>query len=127
MQWYYAKDGRQIGPVSEDDFQNLVQNGTIASNTLIWRQGMPDWLTLSQLQSGYSGGAVCSQCGRGFSEEDMIRFGNNLVCADCKPLYVQKMKEGVSLPGHMEYGGFWIRFGAKIIDGIILGIIQQIF
>lgn len=62
----------------------------------------------------------CSQCGKPFDEDNLIRFGEQMVCAGCKPFYVQKLREGVATTGEMVYGGFWIRVGAKIIDGIIL-------
>ena len=63
-----------------------------------------------------------SECGRTFAEEDMILFQESWVCAGCKPLFIQKIKEGVSVNGAMNYAGFWIRFGALAIDGFILGI-----
>ena len=68
--------------------------------------------------------AICSQCGRFFPEDQVIAFDNQMICAACKPLFVQKLKEGVDLPGMQNYGGFWIRFLAKIIDGVILSIAQ---
>lgn len=67
---------------------------------------------------------VCSQCGRSFPEDQVIAFDDRLVCAACKPMFVQKLKEGAALPTTQKYGGFWIRFLAKFIDGIILGIGQ---
>jgi uncharacterized RDD family membrane protein YckC/DNA-directed RNA polymerase subunit RPC12/RpoP len=62
----------------------------------------------------------CSQCGKPFNEDELIRFGEQMVCAGCKPFYIQKLREGVATTGAMVYGGFWIRVGAKIIDAIIL-------
>jgi uncharacterized RDD family membrane protein YckC len=41
-------------------------------------------------------------------------------------MFVQKLKEGVSLPTSLNYAGFWIRFLAKLIDGIVLGITQWV-
>jgi uncharacterized RDD family membrane protein YckC len=70
-----------------------------------------------------TGEAVCQECGKSFSPSDMMRYGNLWVCAGCKPVFVQKLKEGHSMPGVMEYAGFWIRFGAKLIDGVILGVV----
>jgi len=52
----------------------------------------------------------------------MIRYGDAWVCALCKPIFVQKLKEGVSVSGAMEYGGFWIRLGAKFIDAMIITV-----
>ncbi len=65
----------------------------------------------------------CSECGMEFSNEDLIRIGDIRVCAGCKPLIVQRLREGVTLAGEMVYAGFWIRLGAKIIDGIIVSVI----
>ncbi len=62
----------------------------------------------------------CSECGMVFFDDELIRFGDALVCGKCKPLYVQKLREGVTVAGEMVYAGFWIRVGAKIIDVIIL-------
>ena len=64
----------------------------------------------------------CSQCGMVYFDDELIQFGDALVCGKCKPLFVQKLKEGVTVAGEMVYAGFWIRFGAKFIDGILLGI-----
>ena len=66
---------------------------------------------------------ICSQCGLVFRKDELIKFGDSLVCAGCKPMYVQRLREGVIPAGEMVYAGFWIRFGAKFIDGIILGIV----
>jgi len=65
----------------------------------------------------------CSQCGKVYFEDELIQFGDALVCGQCKPLFVQKLREGVTVAGEMVYAGFWIRFGAKFIDGIILGVV----
>lgn len=66
----------------------------------------------------------CTQCGRPFSPEELARFGPNLVCAECKPRFVQQMREGVAAaPGTFVYGGFWRRVLALLLDGIILGVI----
>ncbi|MGE5840070.1 MAG: RDD family protein [Deltaproteobacteria bacterium] len=64
----------------------------------------------------------CSQCGMVYFDDELVQFGDALVCGKCKPLFVQKLKEGVTVAGEMVYAGFWIRFGAKFIDGILLGI-----
>lgn len=64
----------------------------------------------------------CTECGREFPESDVIRFDDAAVCAECKPLFFQRLREGVAAQGEMVYAGFWIRVGAKIIDGILLSV-----
>lgn len=47
MNWYYALNGQQKGPVSEQDIMQLVSSGTINASTLIWRDGLADWQPVS--------------------------------------------------------------------------------
>ncbi len=68
---------------------------------------------------------LCSQCGRTFAHSDMVQIAGNWVCGDCKPAYLSRvMASGaaVASPGGWHYGGFWIRFGARMIDGLVLGV-----
>lgn len=62
---------------------------------------------------------ACSQCGRSYPEDEMLFFEDMWVCAACKTDFVQKLKEGQRVKGQLTYGGFWLRGGAKIVDGII--------
>jgi uncharacterized RDD family membrane protein YckC len=64
----------------------------------------------------------CSECGRPTAPEELARFGDRLVCPYCKNAYAQKLREGVAPTGYVRYGGFWLRFVAYLIDGIIIGI-----
>jgi predicted Zn finger-like uncharacterized protein len=62
----------------------------------------------------------CSVCNQTHNHINMIRLDDAWVCAQCKPNYVQMLQQGLRRPGEMRYAGFWIRFGAKFIDGLIL-------
>jgi uncharacterized RDD family membrane protein YckC len=65
----------------------------------------------------------CSQCGQPSPLDQLARFGDTLVCPNCKYSYVQKLREGVApVQPVFYYGGFWIRFVAAFIDGIILAV-----
>ena len=68
--------------------------------------------------------SICSQCGRSFTPDQVVTFDGQVICAACKPMFVQKLKEGVAVQGALRYAGFWIRFGAKIIDVLILTAVQ---
>lgn len=69
----------------------------------------------------------CSVCGKPFPREEMVRFGPSLVCAACQHVYMQMLEQGVQQHGSFRYGGFWIRFAAKFIDGIILTVVNLVF
>ncbi len=65
----------------------------------------------------------CSECGRPYAPGDLAQFGASAVCAECKPGYVQRLREGVTTMSGVVYAGFWRRFAAIIIDGILLSIL----
>jgi uncharacterized RDD family membrane protein YckC len=72
----------------------------------------------------------CSQCGRTFAQSDLVQIAGNWVCAECKPAFLSRvMASGAAgaSPLAWRYGGFWIRFGARFIDGLIFTIPIVIF
>ena len=48
MQWYYSKNGTQLGPVPQDELVAKLAGGEVASTDLVWREGMADWLPAGQ-------------------------------------------------------------------------------
>jgi len=66
----------------------------------------------------------CVECGVNFSVGEMIRVGKVYVCGTCKPIFVQKLAEGAETRAGLRYAGFWIRFGALLLDSIILGMVN---
>jgi uncharacterized RDD family membrane protein YckC len=128
MNIYYADGGRQVGPIDKTELQSLIKNSKIDLRKIVWQIGMRK--TRKDSQSMQAAAPVkqslCAECGQAFAEDDMIRFAEAWVCASCKPLFVQKIKEGVTLAGEMEYAGFWIRVGAWFIDYIIMAIASVI-
>lgn len=139
MSWYYAIDGAQQGPVSEHDFQRLISSGQIKTDTLVWREGMPDWKPHGEIVAAARPSAaaaiprvaddvgVCAECGGTFPRQDMVAYESALVCGGCRDVFFQKIREGVRPHAAMHYAGFWIRFVAKFIDGIILAVVNTVF
>jgi uncharacterized RDD family membrane protein YckC len=69
----------------------------------------------------------CAECGRPTMPDELASFNGHMVCPECKNTYVQKLREGVT-PGVVafHYAGFWIRFVASLLDGIILAVVAGI-
>ena len=147
MNWFYVDGGQQRGPVTDEQLDALFQSGNINEETLVWSEGMADWQPYGKVKpveapppqprqpdapppveatwpSVQTPGAVCVECGKMFNRDEMIRHGNVYVCASCKPIFLQKLGEGVKIQtGELEYAGFWIRFAAKMLDGLIIGFV----
>ncbi len=49
MQWYYAKNGSQLGPVEQGELLAKISSGEIAQSDMVWREGMSDWLPVSKV------------------------------------------------------------------------------
>jgi len=48
MTWYYASGEQQIGPLSVDQMNELIRSGQVRADTLVWRDGMGDWMAAGQ-------------------------------------------------------------------------------
>jgi hypothetical protein len=43
MDWYYIGHYGQLGPLTLEQMEELVQGGVVAPDTYVWRTGMADW------------------------------------------------------------------------------------
>ncbi len=43
MQWYYSKNGTQLGPVGEGELLAKLASGEVSSADMVWKEGMADW------------------------------------------------------------------------------------
>jgi hypothetical protein len=42
-QWYLAREGKQLGPISEAELTKFIEQGHLLPTDLLWREGFPDW------------------------------------------------------------------------------------
>jgi len=97
-----------------------------------WQQpAQPQWPQQpQQAQPQQPQARFCTNCGRPFAPGDLLQIGNATVCASCKDVMMQRLREG-AVPGGLlhqgrQYAGFWIRFVAVFIDGIILNVVGTV-
>ncbi len=48
-QWYYLREGDTCGPIAATHLRHLVVSGQLSAETLVWRDGMRDWLPANEL------------------------------------------------------------------------------
>ena len=98
-----------MGPVSDSELEELVRVGTVTDATLLWHAGLEGWRPYGSLRprttpprgsapstaSGQGTQESCAECGRSFPADDMLFLNNTWICAQCKPVFIQKLKEGV--------------------------------
>ncbi len=116
MNWYYVDAGQQAGPVDDGQLQELIRSGKIQPDTLVWHEGMAAWAPCREVvprdpaaasqptpatgsptaDTAGAGGIICSECGRAFPPGEVIRYNDKWVCASCKPIFFQRLREGAS-------------------------------
>jgi Interferon-induced transmembrane protein/GYF domain 2 len=42
-QWYYSKNGTQLGPVALEVLRSKLRSGEVSPADLVWKDGMTDW------------------------------------------------------------------------------------
>lgn len=138
MEWYYVQGQEQVGPISPDQLRDLVAQGLVKEETLVWNSTLPNWQPYGQVVNASAAASAapdasaaamhsCVECGRSFPPEHLVAYEDHHVCAACKPVFFQRIREGGAVDLGMDYAGFWIRFAAILIDGIIMSIPMMIF
>src|SRR5580658_7517610 len=98
MNWFYADGNQKIGPLSDSQLDELLRLGKISPATLVWREGMSEWQPMNLARAGTPTGVVCVECGKTFPPDEIIKLNNLAVCAQCKPIFLQRMTESAPLP-----------------------------
>jgi uncharacterized RDD family membrane protein YckC len=122
MTWYYGVDGRREGPIEEANLETLELSGAIEWSTPVWRQGMSEWKPFGEMFNRAS--VRCHECHRNVDQESAVHYRDLFICPGCKTLYFQKVREGLASEETAHYGGFWIRFSARLLDGLFLLIVR---
>lgn len=126
MEWYYALDDKQCGPVTETQLTDLLNARAISRDTLVWRNGMGEWQPLHEVRPlaaaparppvipapAVTSSARCAECQGVFSQSDMLFLNKCWVCASCKPIFLQRLAEGAAPP--VVAGGLW-RSGKHLV------------
>ncbi|HDS1677833.1 DUF2628 domain-containing protein [Stenotrophomonas forensis] len=60
-QWWYANSRQSEGPVDLAGLRRLQQDGTVTARTLLWREGMPSWRPLAELDPAVAAAGPVAQ------------------------------------------------------------------
>jgi hypothetical protein len=56
--WFYAAEGKQQGPFGDGQFRDLIAQGVVRSDTLVWTEGMAGWQKAAEIPGLMGGGGV---------------------------------------------------------------------
>jgi uncharacterized RDD family membrane protein YckC len=100
--WYYAVGQERRGPIDITAMRQLLASGQVAPNTLVWSDGMANWI------------AAITHPDLAVAAQQQIHT--------LQPGYAPP---GAALSYYSEvgtiiYAGFWLRFAAALLDGVII-------
>lgn len=100
LAWHCHIHGKQVGPLSAEEWSRLVSQRLLTAETMVWKEGMGDWHPLGEI----SGLPIpnsppdhrlhpCNECGRLNLDDDLLRLGAVRICNPCKPAHLQRLRE----------------------------------
>lgn len=107
--WYYAdRHGQQQGPLSREDFLQVIERERLPPDTLVWRDGLAQWQSLSSLASELGLGQPIAPPPPTIPPPPPFR-----TAAAFAPTSAT-----------VVYGGFVRRLAAFLLDGLVIGLIN---
>lgn len=109
-QWYYGDEqGRQLGPLSREDFLRAIERDRLPPDTLVWRDGLAQWQPLASLMAELAPPAAPA-VPAGFPPSP--------------PPPTFRTPPPAPIPTDVVYAGFIRRWAALLLDGLVLGAIS---
>ncbi|UDQ98733.1 RDD family protein [Lentisphaerota bacterium WC36G] len=124
--WFLEIGDETVGPLTSSEVSNLKDSAGITAETLVWQEGDQDKkvaLAKSELAPvlEQKSGVMCEFCHDIYSFDEIIQIQDQNCCYKCKDEVLVRLQENtLDNPNIYRYGGFWVRFGASILDGLIL-------
>jgi len=116
--WYYLDANRQsIGPVPADAVKSALREGAINHATLVWREGLPEWVPLATRLTELGGGNA--------SPTEPATNAPPIPAPADSSVYRPPTAELIDYSGadgDVVYAGFVRRFAALFLDSLILSI-----
>ncbi|MFZ5897219.1 MAG: RDD family protein [Myxococcota bacterium] len=85
-------------------------------------------MTISTGPEGSASARVtCVECGQSFEPRETIRYQGNYVCRGCKDIYFERVhasEPSAPVETKPKYATFGSRFAAKLVDTLILYVLQ---
>ncbi len=95
-EWFYRKDGEEMGPVSTDDLKSLLESEVLSSNIPVKASGEHEWKPVTQVPELHEENedfAVCAISGTRHPKTELLPFDDKWVLPDEKAVLVQKLTE----------------------------------
>ncbi|MBG85967.1 MAG: hypothetical protein CMO80_03580 [Verrucomicrobiales bacterium] len=105
MKWFYAIGDEKKGPVDEAGFQELIDEGVVKEQTLVWHKGLPDWLPYSEAKNfsvpkpapivpAIPTKESCTTCGKPLDPSALVSLDGRRICPSCHQAEFHGVQDG---------------------------------
>jgi hypothetical protein len=123
--WYYAKAGKQFGPISSAQLKQMAQSGELMPDDLVFQEGGTQWVAASTVKGLFGGGSIGTSAppSRGTSRNDNDRGGG--YPADDRDKYASGAQPSRPSEPPGEQGKYWmdVLFFRRLIAPTIIMIL----
>lgn len=128
--WFYVENDNEVGPVGSAVIKQKVREGVIGPEDEVWKEGLPDWVPARKIKGLFPpGGAVPPPVPAAPQPQDdwLDDLGgsgeSDSYFAQAAPL-ADRLNSRDGEAGDFVYAGFWERFVAAFVDGILMQIVS---
>ncbi|KFN44069.1 RDD family protein [Arenimonas oryziterrae] len=129
--WYYVDRHQQRqGPVEAELIREAYRSGQINGDSLVWREGMGQWQPLRQFELEFDledEPASLAMPAAAPAYETTAYAAHvstpTSVGSPYAPPSANLIDHAVHRDGHVVYAGFWRRYAASVIDGLIFALV----
>lgn len=113
--WHYTVSRTQFGPVSEEEIIQMLRSGRLKGDALVWTEGQANWAPVSSVAAFASHvPAVVS------APPSLPPFpATGAEYGRVQAFQSAVAPQAAQYAGAFTYAGFWKRFAASFLDGLI--------
>jgi len=117
--WYFAAGDQRQGPISAEELGARFQRGEILPDTLVWREGLDGWRAVRDMAAELDLAVPAHAAPMAMPS---IEPASPYAAPSAQvPLHAAPV-----FGGEIVYGGFWKRFAASFIDGMVLMVVTLV-
>lgn len=117
--WYFAIGEQRQGPISTEELGARFQRGEILPDTLVWREGMDGWRALREM-------AIELELAVPAHATPMTASAIEPVSPYAAPSAQVPLRAAPVPGGDVVMAGFWKRFAASFIDGMVMMVVTLV-
>ncbi|MBK1827680.1 RDD family protein [Haloferula rosea] len=118
-QWFFSEFEAQQGPVDEDVLVERFRSGSLPKETLVWAEGMTDWVPSTELETFANLGSPVESAVGGEASE--VRSEDGSLSPYAPPSAASQVAVAEQVTSGPQVRP-WIRFWARSVDIMIFGV-----